>query len=279
MLINRNYKVNPFIAMVIAGVLSLAQGCAGLRSAADYGEDAFLTHPAGGLPVTIRYLPADAPLVPLVEESVRSGMEKAGRWGEILRSFTVTVYPDHEALEKAVQKRGYGWLKAWATEEKISLQSPRSWPLFKDKYIFDLMAHELTHVVYYQTAGIQASRSGGNDPFWFREGLASVTAGQGYRRYGKKMLLRKLRSDRAFDPLSPAEMDVRDREKLVYSSAHYLVAYLIETYGEERIRNLLHRIALGDSFEGAFDKTYPVPLKRLRSEWEYWLEINEPYMK
>ncbi|MEK6777463.1 MAG: hypothetical protein AABY87_11410 [bacterium] len=255
--------------------MSLGQGCARLRPAPGYGEEVFITHPVGGLPVTIRYLPADAPILPLVEESIRSGMEKAGRWGEIRSAFTVTVYPDHKALEKAVHKEGYKWLKAWATEEAISLQSPRSWPVFRDKYLFDLMAHELTHVVCYQTAGIRASRSSENAPFWFGEGLASVTAGQGYRRYSRKVLLRKLRSDRAFDPLSPAEKDIRDREKLVYSSAHYLVTYLIETCGEERVRDLLHRITLGDSFMDAFDKTYPFPLKRLRSEWESWLEMNE----
>jgi len=275
-LIYGNDKVNIFISLIFAGILSLSQGCAGLRPAPGYGEDDFMTHPVLGLPVTIRYLPADAPILPLLEETIRSGMEKAGQWGEIRTPFTVTVYPDHEALENVVQKRGYGWLKAWATEEKISLQSPRSWTLFRDQYLFDLMAHELTHVIHYQTAGIQAGRSAENDPFWFREGLASVTAGQGYRRYGRKALRRLLRSDPKFDPFSPSERDIRDHEKLVYSSAHYLTAYLIETYGSDRIRDLLHRIALGDSFETAFDKTYPVSLKRLRSEWEPWLEMNEP---
>jgi hypothetical protein len=235
-------------------------------------DNAFLSHRVQGVPVTIKYLSADASVVPLINESVSNGVKRAGRWGHLSSPVTVVIYPDHTTLEAALHKEGYGWLKAWATEENIFLQSPRSWPVAFRKNVLDLMAHEMTHVIHYQTAGIRASRTRKNDPFWFREGLASYTAGQGYRRYSRRKVLKRIRSDRHFDPLAPGKEDVRDREKLAYSSAHHLMSYLIEQYGEERIRSILRRLSEGDSFRYAFETVYAFSLSRLRSDWEIWLE-------
>ena len=136
------------------------------------------------------------------------------------------------------------------------------------------MAHEITHVIHYQTAGMAAGRSGKNDPFWFREGLASCTADQGYRRYGKRRLREKIAKDRSFDPMAPSPRDIRDRQKLAYSAAHHLVAYLLEGFGDEAIRALLSHLARGDAFSAAFEKSYLFPLSELRGQWDLWLRLT-----
>jgi hypothetical protein len=257
---------------LVAILLVLIQGCAVLLPPVEYDYKTVDSYSIEGVPVTLYYLPEDASTLPLIAESVRTGITRASRWGEITSPVVVMIYPDHHELEKAVHQTGYKWLKAWATEERISLQSPRSWPVVRKKNVMDLMTHELTHVVHYQTAGIKASRSSRNDPFWFREGLASYTAGQGYRYYSRKRLLRILRDSPAFDPMNPSRKDIRNRVKLAYSSAYHLVTYLIEKYGEENIRELLQGIARLDSFEKAFKATYSFKSEQLpNDEWFLWL--------
>jgi hypothetical protein len=270
-----NKRPGSFCHLIVPAFLVLLQGCAVFSISLQYNEASLLTHSIKSLPVTIRYLPRDASVLPLLEDSIRHGLERTGLWGELRSPITVTVYPNHQSLEEALHKKGYKWLKAWATEEEIFLQSPRSWPVVRKKNFFDLMTHELTHVLHFQIAGVEARRLGGQSgdigPFWFSEGLASYTADQRYRRYSRKKLLKKLEAKPGFDPLSPTEKDVRDHEKLTYSSAHYLVTYLIRTYGEEKIRDLIETAAQGRPFQKAFEKTYPVSLMRFRREWKRWL--------
>ncbi len=274
-MINQDLKQGRLRLLFIPALFVLIQGCAVLSMSLQYDEASLLTYSIEGLPVTIRYLPRDASVLPLLEDSIQRGLQRASLWGEIRSSVTVTIYPNHRSLEEAVHKKGYKWLKAWATEGEIFLQSPRSWPVVRKKNFFDLMTHELTHVIHFQTAGVEARRlgiqSGNIGPFWFSEGLASYTAGQRYRRYSKKKLLKKLRAKPEFDPLSPTEKDIRDHEKLTYSSAHYLVTYLIRAYGKERIRDLMKMAAQGRPFQRAFEKTYPVSRERLSEEWKRWL--------
>ncbi len=248
------------------------QGCAVCLPSVFYDLEAYRLYRVSDLPLTIYHLEEDQGVLPLVEAAVRAGLVKASRWGTLSRPVIVTVYPNHLELEKAVQRRGYPWLKAWATADGISLQSPRSWPLLKEEHLFQLMAHELTHVVHYQTAGITGLEGARKDPFWFGEGLASFTAGQDAGRYDAKTLLRKLKWHRDFDPLSPTPEDIRVRQKLSYSSAHHLVGYLIGNFGDQAVRKLLARMAAGESFRRAFERTYALSPERFRDRWLQWLE-------
>jgi hypothetical protein len=274
-MVSQGHKRGRFCYLFVPAFFVLLQGCAVLSISLQYDEASLLTHSIKSLPVTIRYLPRDESVLPLLEDSIRQGLQRTGLWGELRSPITVTIYPNHRSLEEALHKKGYTWLKAWATEEEIFLQSPRSWPVVRKKNFFDLMTHELTHVIHLQTAGVEARRlgreSGDIGPFWFSEGLASYTSDQRYRRYSRKKLLKKLKAKPGFDPFSPTERDVRDHEKLTYSSAHYLVTYLIRAYGEEKIRDLIKIAAQGRPFQKAFEKTYPVSLERFSKEWKRWL--------
>ncbi len=247
------------------------QGCAVCLPSVFYDLKDLHAHPVAGLPVTIYHVEQDREVLPLVEASVRAGLEKASRWGTLSKPVTITIYPNHLELEKAVHRRGYPWLKAWATDTGIALQSPRSWPLLKEEHLFQLMVHELTHVVHYQSAVITGLRGARKDPFWFGEGLASYTAGQDGRRYDRKALQRKLRRHSEFDPLAPTPEDIRIRHKLAYSSAHHLVGYLIDGYGDQPVRDLLARLAGGANFQKAFEQTYGIPPEVFRETWLRWL--------
>ncbi len=256
-------------------LFSIVQGCAVCLPSVFYDLKNLHSHRLTDLPVTIYHVEEDRAVLPLVEAAVRAGLEKASRWGTLSKPVRITVYPNHLELEKAVHRRGFPWLKAWATETGIALQSPRSWPLLKDEHLFQLMAHELTHVVHYQTAGITGLRGARKDPFWFGEGLASCTAGQDARRYSRQALLRRLRGHPEFDPLAPTPEDIRARHKLSYSSAHHLVDYLIASFGDEAVGDLLARMAAGASFRKAFQRTYGFSLEVFRERWLHWLESSD----
>ncbi|NOY54283.1 MAG: hypothetical protein GXP58_11830 [Deltaproteobacteria bacterium] len=250
--------------------LLATQGCTLLRPlpAGVLGESATLSK----VRITFRFQPTDRPALPLIKKTIQAALPRIRKWGRITHPVTVIICPDHDALERAVHRHGYRWLKAWATEKTVYIQSPRSWLLFSRKRFSELMTHELTHVVHYQTAGIAASRTTRNDPLWFREGLASWTAGQGYRRYSRRNLLRKLRAHPGFHPLRPTSREIKGRQKLVYSAAHQMVTYLIEEYGEEKIREVLHRISEGCSFHQAFRATYGLTEETMMKGWKRWLD-------
>jgi hypothetical protein len=252
----------------------IAQGCAGWL--APPSLERISRYPLPNQPITVCYQSSDASVLPLIEESVSAALPRATLWGKLRLPVTIIVYPNHGALEQAVHKQGYRWLRAWTTEQTIHLQSPRSWLLLNRKRFFELMTHEFTHVVHYQTARLKASRSGRNDPLWFREGLASFTARQGYRRYSRTQLLRELHTHPAFDPLSPTADEIQGEQKLVYSAAHSLVSYLIQKYGEERIRKVLHAIADGNSFAKSFEMTYSMTMRQMQEDWERWLGLAAP---
>ena len=107
----------------------------------------------------------------------------AERWGRILEPVVVTIHPTHQALEAAAHREGFPWLRAWARRASVDLQSPRTWSRGRasDAAMTQILAHELTHCVMYQWSALDRSRLNRGIPLWFREGMASVTAGQELR--------------------------------------------------------------------------------------------------
>jgi hypothetical protein len=193
---------------------------------------------------------------------------------------TITVHPSHAALEAAARRPGYDWLRAWARYGSIELQSPASWGLLgaSDAQVIELLTHELTHCVMYQRAATEWTWSLKGIPLWFREGMASVTAGQGARRGTLEDLWRFYEQGLAVegagggesgrgaararvasgqraegDPLGDPEPLYLERSDVIYGAAHHAFLFLLERYGEERVREALERMRAGASFSHAFE--------------------------
>ncbi len=211
---------------------------------------------------TIRlvYQPADAGAARDVVAALPAALVRAGRWGTLREPITVTLHPTHEALEAAVQRAGYRWMRGWARYATIDLQSPRTWQLFAPgrEHLEQTLAHELTHCVMYQASGTSWSWPYKGIPLWFREGMASVTAGETLRRSapervaafydGSPAVQRQARGD----PLSDPEPLYQREDDLVYATAHLAFQFLLDRYGAERVRRLLAAMGEGDLFAGAF---------------------------
>jgi len=187
------------------------------------------------------------------------------RWGSFEHPIAIRVYPDHDSLEAAVQREGYPWLRAWAFADRIFLQSPRSWndpsPATVAAELRELLAHELTHALMYQLLG-----GAPEPPLWFREGMASVTAGQGHRRPTSAELSRWIAAHPGADLLEPGPELYRTEKEAVYGAAHRAFELFLALAGDEGVRDLLLLTRGGAPFEDAFATVTGVGLARFESE-------------
>jgi hypothetical protein len=184
------------------------------------------------------------------------------RWGPLTRPVTVVVLPSHEALERQVHRPGYGWLRAWARYDVVYLQSPRTWGWFQGtpSQLAETLTHELTHCATFQATGGPDDWIGRDIPLWFREGMASWAADQGWRRWSRQRLANALRERPKLDPLEEAEALYRDQPELVYSAAHWAFVYLWRRFGEAKVRELLGAMKGGAAFPVAFHRALGVSL-------------------
>jgi hypothetical protein len=254
--------------------LALAAGC--VPRASGSGEPRSETVEVGASKVRILYWPEDAAGAQQVITAVRAAVPRTVRWGGLEVPVTITIHPSHDALEAAVRRPGYGWLRAWARYATIDLQSPSTWRIFgaRDEQVVELLTHELTHCAMYQRAASEWSWSYKGIPLWFREGMASQTAEQGYRRGTVEDLWRfyeqgfpgagdgelaagtvaRVARGRGLegDPLGDPEPMYQERSDVVYGAAHYAFGFLVERYGEPRVRDILERMRAGAPFPQAF---------------------------
>jgi hypothetical protein len=252
--------------------LILASACA--PRAAPRGETRSQELTTGTARFRIVYDPVDA----LAARQVRHALEKAvpriERWGGLRYPVTVTIHPTHEALEAAVDRRGYDWLHAWARFQTVDLQSPRTWSFFgpSERELEELFTHELTHCAMYQLAGGEMTWMYKEIPRWFSEGLATVTAGQGGRYAGLEDLHRfyvETASGAGYgdpgrgrrtvsvlaqpgDPVIDPDPIYQEQWRIVYGAGHQATEFLVARYGEGRVLDLMRVMGTGLRFPAAF---------------------------
>lgn len=199
-----------------------------------------------------RDLPAEA----IVRAAISRASPTLAQWGNLVEPVTVRILPSHELLEQAVGRDGYAWLRAWARYDEVFLQSPRTWSLFgaRQAEVDELVLHELTHCLMYQSAATRTGWSRKQIPLWFREGMASVTARQEYRWPTLEHLARFASLHPGEDPLTASDELYRQRSEVVYSASHHAFAFLLRRYGHEAVKNVLLAMRAGAIFPEAFEQ-------------------------
>jgi hypothetical protein len=222
----------------------------------------------------IVYLPEDTASARQVRRALEAAVPRLERWGGLRYPVTVTIHPTHEALEAAVHRLGYDWLRAWARFQTIDLQSPRTWGFLgaSEKKLDELVTHELTHCTMYQLAGDELSWMYKEIPRWFSEGVASFTAGQGYRYGGVEDLYEFYQekipgsgdgvpartraaiavSVQPGDPIVDPDPIYQDQSQIVYGAAHHAAEFLVRRYGEARVLEIMRLMGTGLRFPAAF---------------------------
>jgi hypothetical protein len=288
--------------LLVALVLSCSFGCALRELVVQTGADDRLeTVEIDGQTFRIHYWTEDAAAAAQLSRSLVRSVPRVARWGKLSREVTITLYPSHAALEAAVHREGLEWLRAWAQYQTIDVQSPRTWGWFgaSDEALDELVTHELTHCVMYQTAASEWTWPHKGIPLWFQEGLASVTADQGHRRSTPEELRRfylgsmpspgagdgypraMARAAHGYassdgDPVTDPEPLYQDSSDIVYGAAHRTFEFLLSRYGEERVRAVMARMHEGRAFEQAFAESIGISEAAFASEfrryvlWQGW---------
>jgi hypothetical protein len=75
---------------------------------------------APGLLFELLYTQPDNGEVGRIGSGLLAARTRLARWGSFRQGVWIRIYPDHDSLEAAVQKKGYPWLRAW--------RSRKSWP-------------------------------------------------------------------------------------------------------------------------------------------------------
>lgn len=241
-------RLSPLLVLVAAGV-----ACAHAPAPVPAAAPALRAY-AGR--VAVEYEPQDGAVAAQVVRALRTAVPAAERWGA-LRSVTIRVHPTHEALEAAARRAGYAWLRAWARRDSIELQSPRTWSrgAARDEELAQLLAHELTHCVMYQAAGAQ----GATIPLWFREGMATTSAGE---------QIAPVHPARAGVTLAAAASTYASDPDLAYGAADTAFRALLARAGEEPVRRLLHRVGDGTPFAAAFALVMGISVEAFEHELE-----------
>jgi hypothetical protein len=246
-----------FIVVLVASVLAAA--CATAPRPAPLGSEHRLVLGTGVF--LLSAAPEDGASERLVAEALAVAVPKVERWGRFAAPVSVRIHPSHDALEQAVRRIDYPWLRAWARFDTIDIQSPRTWSMLGASrgQVVELVTHELTHILMYQRIGTASDWMRKAIPLWFREGMASVTSQQGYRRPGLPEVRRWLREHPHMDPIGDADRLYRTENDIVYGASHRAFEKLEERFGEVAIGALMDRMHAGETFERAFTASFGVP--------------------
>lgn len=231
---------------------------------------------SGGEQFTLEFAPVDAAAAARVEAMVTRILPELQRWGGLNQPMRIHLLPSHALLEEAVDKPGYGWLRAWARYDDLFVQSPATWTLFgaTDGELHELLLHELTHAVMYQQAATSTSWPRKGIPLWFREGMASFTARQGYRWPTLEDLASFYRAHPDADPVLRPEALLQGDYELAYAAAHHAFAFLVLRYGEEGVRSVLRELARGARFPEAFEAAIGLTPEAFTADFESYVRFR-----
>lgn len=131
-------------------------------------------------------------------------------------------------------------------------------------------AHELTHVL----AGDFTFTCLGSMPTWLVEGLAVYGEGgpepSGVSYFEQNKSGNTLLS---FRVLSGGFSEDPNKADLSYSQSYYMVNYLIDQYGKEKLIAFLQLLKAGGDLNGSLDSTYGFDLSGFEKEWRTSLSL------
>lgn len=258
-----------------AALLLLAASCAtpGLRGA----ETSRIVRSGGGA-VELVFREGDEADAAVVARALEPALSQVvRRWGALREPTRLVVVPDHAALEEAVDRPGWGWLRAWARYDVVFVQAPSSWgPVIgRERALHELLTHELSHVAMYQRCAEPESWQRKQVPLWFREGLASVTAEQAWRRATERELARILWRQPNLSLLRADDETYRLDSGAVYGAAHHAYAFLERRYGAGRVRAMLDLMRRERRrFPEAFEAAIGLPVEAFEREYLRYLTMG-----
>ncbi len=132
-----------------------------------------------------------------------------------------------------------------------------------------VVVHELTHAIMFDmlyggsAAALIARQSFYSVPLWFAEGMAE------YLSLGMEPNAEMFLRDGIIEGYLPPLM--YSGGYIVYKQGQSALGYLVERYGEDRLRDILKRIRQNHGFERAFQASVGLSVPKFDEQWRNWL--------
>lgn len=133
-----------------------------------------------------------------------------------------------------------------------------------------VVVHELTHAVMFDqlyggsASAMLAHQTFFSVPLWFAEGLAE------YNSLGMESNAEMFLRDGTLEGyLPPLEYS---GGYIVYKQGQSALSYLVDRYGEDRLRDILRRTRQMHSFERAFQRSVGMTVGKFDQQWREWLK-------
>lgn len=267
-----------WISLAVVGVLVVeSAGCVTPRAVP---AGAIVT-PAGTFVVEFEVW--DEQMSELLQGAVPQAAEALARWGHLEQPVRITVVWNHSALEDRVGRRLPG-MSAWARRTQVLLENPRRWPLppgleqdpqlemhIRRVQVTSLLRHELTHSLMFQLAGLPPSDPEDRIPFWFREGMATVTANE-FSQWPPPLTLAQWLDFHPEAKLLPdAATLVRTDGAIAYGGALHGFNFLVRRYGDAAVLRVLERMRTGQRFPDAFQTALGVTPEAFANDFDHYL--------
>lgn len=245
-------------ALLAALLLCGLVGCATVRS----GDPSVLVTDSGT--IRLDFVEWNEDTSELLEGTVLEAAKVLARWGGLSEPVRITVVNSHWELEELVGRPLPG-LSAWARRTQVILWDPRWWPLppmarndpalageIRRTQLTNLLEHELTHSLMFQRAGPPPSDPQDRIPFWFREGMATLTAGEGAQWPPPESLSQWLANHPGVDLLRDGPRLARTDPAVAYGAAYHAFDFLVRRYGDATVLRVLELMRVRDGFPDAF---------------------------
>ncbi|HTM58220.1 MAG TPA: hypothetical protein VL123_07375 [Candidatus Udaeobacter sp.] len=133
-----------------------------------------------------------------------------------------------------------------------------------------VVVHELTHAVMFDmlyggsAASLIARQGFYQMPLWFAEGMAEyMSLGE---ESNEQMFLRDGQIEGYLPPLEYSG------GYIVYKQGQSAIGYLVNRFGEERLRDILERSRQMHNFEAAFQRSTGTSVRKFDEQWRQWLK-------
>ena len=260
----------------LAVVLVAGLGPVGCATPRAVGPDALAT--PGGT-IRLEFGTWNEETSDLLREAVPEAAKALVRWGGLTEPVRIRVVNSRWELEEAVGRKFPG-ISAWARRNEVILWDPRWWPLppaaaedadlaarVRKRQVTGLLKHELTHSMMFQRSGGSPADPRDRIPFWFREGMAAVTAGEGDQWPPPEALSQWLEAHPGVDLLQDGSKLARTDQSIAYGAAYHAFDFLQRRYGDETVLRILDRMRVRRSFPDAFRDVLGIGVESFTSEF------------
>jgi hypothetical protein len=229
-----------------------------------YEDNRFKWQKLEGSQVTVYYYSQERTARQVLQASLDTLAKMKSKAGQAMeRPVKVYVYGSKQEMDVALPFRSETTTRDLVTQGEAFSDADLVMILGADPDVVATTAHELTHLITNQLtdnpfAGI---------PAWLNEGLSMYAEGElrasNQRAVDDAVRRNALLSLRAASGLPGKPEQVN----LFYGQAYSVVRYLVDTYGAEKMSQLLATFKQGSNVSDALNKVYGFDLDGLESKW------------